>query len=147
MEMNRVLFLCSGNYYRSRFAEILFNWHARERGLRWTADSRGLQLDPRNMGTISRHTLLSLTSRGILSDSFTRLPLPASEADFAAAHRVIAVKEAEHRPLIESLFPKWRERVEYWHVHDVDCALPDEAMPHLEREVMNLLDRLATAAA
>jgi protein-tyrosine phosphatase len=145
--MNRVLFLCSGNYYRSRFAEILFNWHARERSLSWTADSRGLQLDPRNMGTISRHTLSNLTSRGILSDSFARLPLPASEADFAAAHRVIAVKEAEHRPLIESLFPMWRERVEYWQVHDVDCALPDEAMPDLEREVMNLLDRLATAAA
>jgi hypothetical protein len=46
--MNRILFLCTGNYYRSRFAEILFNWHARQRGLRWTADSRGLALDPTN---------------------------------------------------------------------------------------------------
>ena len=26
--MKTVLFLCTGNYYRSRFAEIFFNWHA-----------------------------------------------------------------------------------------------------------------------
>jgi protein-tyrosine phosphatase len=145
--MNRILFLCTGNYYRSRFAEILFNWHARQRGLKWTADSRGLALDPTNNGPISRYTVNCLASRGILSDTCQRLPLAAVEADFAAAHRVIAVKEAEHRRLIEARFSKWRDRVEYWHIHDLDCATPEEAIPLLEREVLNLLDRLATAAA
>jgi protein-tyrosine phosphatase len=144
--MNRILFLCSGNYYRSRFAEILFNWHARQRGLTWTADSRGLQLDPLNPGPISRHTVTWLTSRGILCDSFARLPMPVADADFTAAHHIVAVKEAEHRPLIERHFPQWRERVEYWHVHDLDCATAAEAIPHLEREVMSFLDRLAAKA-
>jgi protein-tyrosine phosphatase len=144
--MNRVLFLCSGNYYRSRFAEILFNWHARQRQLAWKADSRGLALDQMNMGTISRHTRASLTARGVLCDSFERLPLAADDADFASAHCVIAVKEAEHRPIIEARFPKWRERVEYWHVHDLDCAPADEAIPHLEREVLSFLDRLVAPA-
>jgi protein-tyrosine phosphatase len=82
-----------------------------------------------------------------LSDTCQRLPLAAVEADFANAHRVIAVKETEHRPLIESRFPKWRDRVEYWQIHDLDCATPEEAIPLLEREVLSLLDRLATAAA
>jgi protein-tyrosine phosphatase len=145
--MNRILFLCTGNYYRSRFAEILFNWHARQRGLKWTADSRGLALDATNNGPISRHTLSCLASRGITSDTCQRLPLAATDADFAAAHRVIAVKEAEHRSLIEARFAKWRDRVEYWQVHDLDCAMPEEAMPHLEREVLHLLERVAVAAA
>ena len=39
-----VLFLCTGNYYRSRFAEVLFNHVAGERGLGWRAESRGLDL-------------------------------------------------------------------------------------------------------
>ena len=33
--------------------------------------------------------------------------------------------------------------VEYWHVHDLDCAPPDDAIPQLEHEILRLLDRLA----
>ncbi|MEJ7592066.1 MAG: low molecular weight phosphatase family protein, partial [Planctomycetaceae bacterium] len=33
--MKTVLFLCTGNYYRSRYAEILFNAKAEEMGLEW----------------------------------------------------------------------------------------------------------------
>ena len=138
----RVLFLCTGNYYRSRFAEILFNWQAEKRGLSWTAESRGLALDSCNTGPISRHTIACLQSRGIKSDTCTRLPLPVTEADLAAAQRIIAVKEGEHRPLFEAKFPQWVDRVEFWHVHDLDCAIPDVAIPHLEREVEQLINRL-----
>ena len=35
-----VLFLCTGNYYRSRFAEALFNSVARKMNLPWKASSR-----------------------------------------------------------------------------------------------------------
>src|SRR4051812_49894075 len=40
-----VLFLCTGNYYRSRFAEALFNSVAGKMGLPWRASSRGLALE------------------------------------------------------------------------------------------------------
>ena len=140
---HRVLFLCTGNYYRSRFAEIYFNWQAEKRGLFWTADSRGLAIDPLLNGPISRYTLASLQARGIALDAGQRSPLPVCEADLTAAEQIIAVKEAEHRPIFEANFPTWRDRIEYWHVHDLDCAAPDVAIPHLEREVFRLLDRLA----
>ena len=143
--MKRVLFLCTGNYYRSRFAEIFFNWHAQQRRVSWQADSRGLALNSCNPGSISSYARSGLTARGILSDSFERLPLAATDDDFAAAHHVIALKELEHRPLVESRFARWGKRVEYWHVHDLDCALPDVALSHLEREVLNLLDRFTAA--
>ena len=44
--MNTVLFLCSGNYYRSRFAEHQFNAIADRDQLPWRADSRGLVVGP-----------------------------------------------------------------------------------------------------
>ena len=40
-----VLFLCTGNYYRSRFAEELFNHQAERADLDWIAQSRGLALE------------------------------------------------------------------------------------------------------
>ncbi len=40
-----VLFLCAGDYYRSRFAECLFNSVAGKVGLPWRATSRGLALE------------------------------------------------------------------------------------------------------
>ena len=55
---------------------------------------------------------------------------------------VVAVKEAEHRPLMRQHFPRWENRIEYWEVHDLDCALPDEALPQLQRHVDALIERL-----
>jgi hypothetical protein len=42
-ESRTVLFLCTGNYYRSRFSEYLFNALAQKCGLNWQATSRGLK--------------------------------------------------------------------------------------------------------
>jgi protein-tyrosine phosphatase len=145
--MKRILFLCSGNYYRSRFAEIVFNWHACERGVGWRAESRGLALDRRNAGPISRYTTAALAARGISWAEYLREPLPVTDADFAAAQRVIAVKETEHRPIIEARFPAWRHLVDYWCIHDVDCATPDRALPQLESEVLDLLRGFSAIAA
>jgi protein-tyrosine phosphatase len=144
--MDRVLFLCSGNYYRSRFAEIIFNHHAIQRSVAWRAESRGLAIDGRNPGPISSHTLACLQERGILSQTSERFPLDAAEPDFLAAKHVVAVKEQEHRLLMTQRFPNWAERVEYWHVHDLDCATPAEAIPQLESHVIQLLDRLANSS-
>ena len=142
--MKQVLFLCTGNYYRSRFAEIFFNWHAQQRDIRWRATSRGLALVDSNVGPLSRHTVARLTALGIPFDNHLRLPQAASEDDFQAAHHVVAVKEVEHRPLIAANFPDWIERVEFWEVHDVDCADACDAMPVLEERVLKLLARLET---
>jgi protein-tyrosine phosphatase len=143
--MKTILFLCTGNYYRSRYAEILFNWEAEKRGMPWKAGSRGLDPDPLNAGPISRHTKDALRRLGIPFDKHLRFPITAAAADFESADHVVAVKEAEHRPLIQSKFPEWLECVEFWHVHDLDFAGPEEAIPHLDREVAALVERLRAA--
>jgi protein-tyrosine phosphatase len=145
--MNTVLFLCTGNYYRSRFAEIFFNWQAVQRGASWKAESRGLALDRFNPGAMSSHTLARLKELGIACDTYLRHPRDVCSDDFSSAHHIVAVKRTEHRPMIESRFPGWVERVEFWEVHDLDYADPSTAIPHLEREVLGLLDRLASKPA
>lgn len=143
--MKTVLFLCTGNYYRSRYAEILFNARAQEAGLDWHAVSRGLAPDPRNPGPMSRDTIAALVEQGLSVDDYLRLPIKVTDEDFKSHHHIVAVKELEHRPMIQREFPSWLERVEFWHVHDLDCCGPEEAIPHLNREVMALLLRLREA--
>jgi protein-tyrosine phosphatase len=141
-----VLFLCSGNYYRSRFAEHLFNTFIRDAGLSWRADSRGLIVDrlDSNIGPISHYAVNGLIERGISVAEPPRFPIQLLESDLAAADLVIALKEAEHRPLLTERFPQWPDRVEYWHIHDLDRALPDDTLTVLTREVAQLIQRLHT---
>ena len=140
--MKRILFLCNGNYYRSRFAEIFFNWHAEQRKLRWRAESRGLALVMANPGPMSRYTVARLKHHGISVEAYQRFPIEATHHDFAAAQHVVAVKESEHRHQIQARFPTHLQRVEFWEVHDLDCVGPEVTIPHLEREVLALMDRL-----
>jgi len=143
--MRTVLFLCTGNYYRSRFAEIYFNWHVQQSGLPWRAESRGLDLDPTNVGHMSRYTAARLREVGIDLQPYWRSPLDVSDQDLADSHHIVAVKQAEHRPLMDRRFPQHVHRVEFWHVHDIDYALPSQAIPQLEEEVHRLIERLATS--
>lgn len=141
--MKRVLFLCSGNFYRSRFAEHLFNGLAGQVGLSWRADSRGLLVGHfGDLGRISPYAVDALKQHGIKLDANPRYPKPLTLADLASADLVVAVKEAEHRSLLAEQFPCWSYAVEYWRIDDLDCAGPEEALPLLEQAVRRLISRL-----
>ncbi|MBX2998904.1 MAG: low molecular weight phosphatase family protein [Caldilineaceae bacterium] len=141
----RVLFLCSGNYYRSRFAEILFNRLASQSGLNWEATSCGLVVDiPNgNVGPISPHTVDALIARAILLTEEHRLPIQVTAEDLANADLIIAVKEGEHRPMLTRRFPGWEDKAIYWQVHDLDLANADEALTAIEQYVRELIQHLS----
>lgn len=140
--MKTVLFLCTGNYYRSRLAEFYFNHLAEEKKVAWRAFSRGLRITGSNVGPLSAHTKAWLAQQGISPSEPHRLPIPVKEADFWSAEHIIAVKEAEHRSIVSENFPHWSDKVEYWQVHDLDAATPDEAIPELVQHVDDLFARL-----
>jgi predicted translation initiation factor SUI1 len=135
-----VLFLCTGNYYRSRFAEVLFNSVAGKMGLSWHASSRALALErgSGNVGPMALTAIQALEAMGIRdAQRCSRFPVQATPEDFATAHLVIALKHAEHFPLMQERFPALTETVEYWHVDD-----NHDALSLIEREVMDLMARL-----
>jgi protein-tyrosine phosphatase len=138
-----VVFICTANYYRSRFAEYLFNALAEKKGLQWRATSRGLMTwMVENEGPISEFTAYRLTALGVPFDG-RRFPIQLSEADLEQADLVVAVKEAEHRALMQEQFPAWADRIEYWAVDDIDCATPNQSLPFCESCIEALVDRLA----
>lgn len=142
--MKSLLFLCTGNYYRSRLAEILFNHRAPGKQLPWQAWSRGVRINPGNVGPISPYTIAYLKSSNLPPPDLDRFPISIVEADFWRADRIIALKEAEHRAMLEERFPHWANRTEYWSIDDLDVATPEIALPHLDKKVDALLAELAT---
>ena len=141
-----VLFLCTGNYYRSRFAEMLFGHLARQAGLECRVTSRALAVERGvdNIGPISKQAIAALGQRGVSVPDHHRLPQQAADADFCDADLVVAMKEAEHRPLMQERFPAWAGRVRYWHVHDTDAATPQQAFAEIEANVKGLIASLCS---
>jgi predicted translation initiation factor SUI1 len=135
-----VLFLCTGNYYRSRFAEILFNSMAGRMGLPWRASSRGLALERgvNNVGPMAMAAVRALEARGLRAvGECRRFPIQATAEDFEKAEWIVALKETEHLPLLRERFPAWVEKIEFWQVDDAP-----EVLGLIEQEVMDLAARL-----
>ena len=138
----RLLFVCTGNFYRSRFAEAVFNHQAERKGLPWEAFSRGLAIHWAE-GFISEHTRLALATRGIDLRHTPAGRVQLSEADLQKADLIIAMSDLEHRPMLSRMFPLWYEKIVYWQVMDIPDSLPEVALPAIELLVNELVIELA----
>lgn len=140
----KVLFLCTGNYYRSRFAEEYFNARAESERLEWQADSRALrrELIAKDNTVISAETLKALELLGITPRAASREPLVAQAQDFSDADLIIALNEREHRPAVEEHFPQWADAVDYWDVEDADLWEPPQTISRIMERVEDLIEQL-----
>ncbi len=130
--MNRILFLCSGNYYRSRFAEEVFNCKVRAALYDWRADSRGLRLNPNNIGPIADVVLRRLARLEVKPINGGRAPEAVREA--------IAMSRLDHYPLMREMFPTYADQITYWDVEDTGRMQPDVAFRRMELLMDQLID-------
>jgi low molecular weight protein-tyrosine phosphatase len=116
-----ILFLCTGNYYRSRFAEVLFVSVARKMGLPWNASSRALALERgvNNVGPMAKEAIKTLEAMGVRdAERCGRFPASVTIEELEQADVIIALKHSEHLPILQERFPAFVERVDFWHVDD-----------------------------
>lgn len=145
--MKKLLFLCTGNYYRSRFSEEYFNHHCRLNELPWHADSMGIQRDftgNGNVGPIAEQTLAKLEELGIEPTGHKRMPKHVQPEHFEQFDRVIAVSIDEHKPMLVALWPNSViEKVTYFEVEDQHIYHHEVAFPRLIKSLDALLQALS----
>jgi len=135
-QLPSIMFICTGNYYRSRFCEIYFNHLTREKLV--PADSKGLWAFRKiNEGMISPHTIKYLSDIN-LTGGRMKFPEQMESRHFQSGIRIIAMDEIEHRPMMQKDFPQFMNEIEYWQVQDIDFTHPSEAMPALKTMVEHL---------
>ena len=140
---NIVLFLCTGNYYRSKFAEIYFNFLAKKYDKNWLAISRGFYLEnPENVGWISPLALQKLSELGA-NVSGGNLPQMTKNEDMENARKIIALNETEHRPFIKKHFPEWENRLTYWHIFDKQDVSSEISLRELQKNIEGLISDLS----
>jgi hypothetical protein len=105
---NQVLFLCTGNYYRSRYAEELFNHRAKLESLQWRAFSRGVakQGFPSNVGPMSRFALEALQAKRVVPERAANYPQPCSLADFDQAGSSLPSRKPSIGRTLSSVSPR-----------------------------------------
>lgn len=137
-----VLFICTANYVRSRFAEAVFNYYADLTGLPWRAISRGFW--PQALrGELSPQVEGALLARGISLRHLSPHKQALTQEDLDQASRIIALQESEHRPLMVTHFPDWVGRIEYWSAGDEQRWGMDSVLSYIHVKVENLVVALA----
>ncbi len=109
-------------------------------GLPWRATSRGLALERgvNNVGPMAASAVQALEAMGVRAgDAITRMPAQVTTDELEGAALIVALKHAEHLPLLRERFPAWAEKVEFWQVDDAP-----EVLGLIEQEVMGLVARL-----
>lgn len=139
--MPKILFICTANYYRSRFAEAVFNQLADRKGSSWTAFSRGLIPEEAPPG-LSPHAKNGLRLAGIDPKFVAKDKQALTARDFDEADRIVALKRDEHLPMLQERYPEQVDRIEFWDVSDVPHISPPQAMLAIKESVQKLLEEI-----
>lgn len=136
MTKEKVLFVCTGNYYRSRFAEIYYN-HCVGKQMSF---SRGFEVFMgRNEGSISAYTEKFLHELGIVRYNRNQLPVQITDQDFEIAGRIIFLDGEEHLPMYKKYFPKRQDEITIWSFPDIQFQSPELILPAIKEKIDDLI--------
>jgi protein-tyrosine phosphatase len=148
--VGQFLFICTGNYYRSRCAEALFNYYASRAPVSVRAISRGLAIEAVKsttlaaQGELSRYVREFLHARNISEEFTAPKRTGLREDDILNSQMVIALHRAEHYPMMQAKFEVWADQISYWDIPDLGRDSPPSLiLPQIEQRVLDLLISLA----
>lgn len=157
--MKKVLFIGSGNSYRSKFAEAFFNNRGKLECL-FMLHTHGIGRYPSSRYPYSYSSLidkkkptkkLNKVSKKVCTDDnlfdgedcFMHFHRNLTKEDFDHCDYIIAMNESEHRDYLEKHFPLFADKIEYWDIPKKK-KVSKKVVKLLKKQVNELYNRATT---
>ena len=135
----KVLFVCTANIHRSRFAEEVFNHLAKKGDSVHQAFSAGLRVGDYSFRTIYYPALDNLKKLKITPLRPNDHSIHIEEVDIHEYDRIICMDEGEHRPMVTGNANLDDDLFEYWNIIDEPQVKSDISLPKCFQKVEYLL--------
>ena len=140
--MNNILFVCTGNIFRSRFAEEVFNHLCKINGVDATAFSAGLQVGRYKQRKIYWPAMSELERLKIEPLRSNEDSVHINDIDVSIYYQIICMDEEEHKPMVRSNELLSGFTFQYWNIVDMPKVSSDISLPKCYKKVESLIDQL-----
>ena len=142
--MKKVLFVCTANIHRSRFAEEVFNYFCAKHNKDYHAFSAGLRVGDYSFRKIYYPALENLKAFNIIPIRPNDLPKHIKDVDLENYDKIICMDEVEHKPMVTSDPKLSNYNFEYWNITDMPKVDSDVSLPICYKKVKNLLNEMSS---
>ena len=138
----KVLFVCTWNIHRSRFAEEVFNYLAKKSNDKHQAFSAGFRFGSNSFRTIYYPALDNLKKLNIVPLRPNDFSKHIDDVDLFNYDRIICMDEGEHKPMVLANPNLQNDLFEYWNIIDEPKMKSELSLQKCYQKVENLLGDL-----
>ena len=135
----KVLFVCTWNIHRSRFAEEVFNYLTKKSNSKHQAFFAGFKVGNYNFRTIYYLALNNLKKLNIVPLRPNDFSKHIDDVDHSKYDRIICMDEVEHRPMVLANPSLQNVLFEYWNIIDESKVKSEISLPKCYQKVESLL--------
>ena len=139
--MQKILFVCTANIFRSRFSEEVYNHLARSLNLSSRAYSAGLMVGHYKTRTIYAPALERLKLLNIVPKRKDELSMHINDLDLKQFDKIICMDRNEHLPMVRKNRKLINLNIEYWDIVDEPLVSRNISLPQCYKKVENLVNR------
>ena len=139
--MQKILFVCTANIFRSRFSEEVYNHLARRLNLSSRAFSAGLMVGYYKTRTIYAPALEQLELLNIIPGRKDELSIHINDLDLEQFDQVICMDKNEHQPMVRKNKSLMNLNIEYWNIVDEPLVSRNISLPQCYTMVEKLVKR------
>ena len=140
--MKKILFVCTANIFRSRFAEEVFNSLATDSSSSLIAFSAGMKVGEFTTRKIYYPALEQLKRYNIKPIRENELSTHIDDLNLDEYDRIICMDEPEHKPMVEENTNLKGRDVEYWNIVDIPEEDSRVSLPMCYEKVNELFSEM-----